>query len=155
MIEGIFETHINVKDYEQSVLFYKQLPGLELFYTNEERKTAFFWVGGKGNGMLGIRENYPSNLVQRQHFAIKTDVDTLLTIKAELIAQNIPVTNFYNDDIDDLYVFTFMPAVSFYITDPDGHSVEYLAMLPDSKVEFEEEIMLWQDYQQLLHLSEL
>ena len=29
-------------------------------------------------------------------------------------------------------VFGWMPALSIYFTDPDGHLLEYLAMLPDS-----------------------
>jgi len=34
--------------------------------------------------------------------------------------------------VEEPIVFGWMPAVSLYFRDPDGHSLEYLAMLPDA-----------------------
>lgn len=42
MIEGLFETHINVKDLALSVAFYRDVLGLEFAYEQPERQVAFF-----------------------------------------------------------------------------------------------------------------
>lgn len=151
MIKGIFETHVNVKNYLESAQFYETLPGLEKFHVDHERKSVFFWVGGKGQGMLGIRENYPSTEIQRQHFAIQVDMNDLLTIKENITRKGILTENFYGDELDDLYVFTFMPAVSFYLTDPNGHSIEYISML-DNEINSEKHgaIIPFKDYRSLI-----
>ncbi len=46
-IEGLFETHISVRDLERSIAFYRDLVGLELGIVQPERRAAFFWVGGR------------------------------------------------------------------------------------------------------------
>ncbi|MBO0469750.1 VOC family protein [Enterococcus sp. DIV0242_7C1] len=151
MVKGIFETHLNVANYLESAKFYEQLPGLESLHIDHKRKSSFFWVGGKGKGMLGIRENYPSSQIQRQHFAFEVEENQLFSIREELETKGIQTENFYGDDSGDLYVFTFMPAVSFYVTDPNGHSIEYLAML-DKKIDEEKygEIIPYKKYCSLL-----
>ena len=45
--------------------------------------------------------------------------------------KGIKTHNFLDDDIGELYVFGWMPAVSVYFKDPDGHSLEFISMLPD------------------------
>lgn len=45
--------------------------------------------------------------------------------------KGIEVRNFYDGPASELYVFAFMPAVSLYFADPDGHQLEMIAMLPD------------------------
>ena len=39
--------------------------------------------------------------------------------------------NFLDDGTERPMVFAWMPALSIYFTDPDGHSLEFIAMLPD------------------------
>jgi lactoylglutathione lyase len=53
-IEGLFETHITVSDLQRSIVFYRDVVGLELGIVQPERPAAFFWVGGHGRSMLGI-----------------------------------------------------------------------------------------------------
>lgn len=43
---------------------------------------------------------------------------------------------------------TFMPAVSIYFDDPDGHSVEFIAML-DDEPRPDLEIMSWKEWDRL------
>jgi lactoylglutathione lyase len=38
---------------------------------------------------------------------------------------------FLQDGTERPFVFGWMPAVSIYFTDPDGHSLEFISMLPD------------------------
>lgn len=131
MIEGLFETHLNVADLDRSAVFYEQVLGLQLLYADEKRRSRFYWIGEAGKAMLGIREHYPTALVQRQHFAFQTSWVNMAKARAFLREKGIEARNFYDGSASELYVFSFMPAVSIYFIDPDGHQLELLAMLPD------------------------
>ena len=130
MIDGIFETHLNVRDLEKSVHFYKDILGLTLAYTQSERDRAFFWVGGEGKAMLGLWQKEPSQVL-RQHFAFQVSLQNMRKAVSYLQEKGIQTHNFLNDDSAELYVFGWMPAVSVYFTDPDGHTLEFISMLPD------------------------
>lgn len=148
MIKGLFETHINVSNYEESARFYEKLLNIIPLHEDRVRKSKFYWVGKPGESMLGIRENYPTPLVQRQHFAFRVDVEDIIHASDYLKELGIESTNFYGDSPEELIVFPFMPAVSIYFDDPDGHSVELIAMLND-KSKPELEIMSWKDWNRL------
>lgn len=149
MIKGIFETHINVSNYERSAKFYEQLMNIIPLYTDPVRKSKFYWVGKAGEAMLGIRENYPSALVQRQHFAFRVDLDDIEKAREYLLGLGIESENFMGEGSEQLYVFPFMPAVSLYFEDPDGHSLELIAMLEDEPRP-DLPIMSWRDWD-ILH----
>ncbi|MDN4524053.1 VOC family protein [Fictibacillus fluitans] len=148
MIHGLFETHINVSNAEVSAEFYEKVLGLQRLFHDPERRAYFYWVGKPGEAMLGIRENYPSANVQRQHFAFRTEVDELKQAAAWLEQRGIESRNFFGGDSCTLYVFSFMPAVSIYFKDPDGHSLELLAMLPE-KPKPELGIITWEEWERL------
>ncbi|MFP7492514.1 VOC family protein [Terribacillus saccharophilus] len=148
MIKGIFETHINVSDYERSAAFYEKLLNIIPLHEDAERKSKFYWVGQPGQSMLGIRENYPSSLVQRQHFAFRVDLEDIASAKDYLATLGIEATNFFDESAEDLYVFPFMPAVSIYFDDPDGHSIEFIALLDDPPRP-DLSIMKWNEWEAL------
>lgn len=130
MIKGIFETHLNVTDLERSHRFYEQVVGLTFAYGQPERGRTFYWIGGKGKAMLGLWQKDPSKVL-RQHFAFEVSLEDMKHAVDYLEGRGIKTRNFLEDDIGDLYVFGWMPAVSVYFTDPDGHSLEFISMLPD------------------------
>ncbi|WP_040950972.1 VOC family protein [Gorillibacterium massiliense] len=148
MIRGIFETHINVRDFEKSAEFYEKLMNILPLYEDRNRKSKFYWVGKPGESMLGIRENYPSPLVQRQHFAFRVDIEDIPKARTYLEGLNIESSNFFGQSSEELIVFPFMPAVSIYFDDPDGHSVEHIAMLEDEPRP-DLEIMTWSEWEAL------
>ena len=45
--------------------------------------------------------------------------------------RGIQVRNFLNNGTEEPFVFGWMPAVSIYFSDPDGHSLEFISVLPD------------------------
>ena len=130
MIDGLFETHLNVTDLEKSVEFYQDVLGLELATLEAERRIAFFWVGKPGAYMLGLWEK-PEEQVQRQHFAFRVTREKMKTAVEFLKAKNLEVRNFLEDGTTVPMVFAWMPAVAIYFSDPDGHLLEFIAMLPD------------------------
>ena len=149
MIQGLFETHINVRDLARSVAFYQDVVELELAYEQPERKVAFFWIGGHNQYMLGVWE-VPAEQVQRQHFAFTVREDDMRHAKQHLLDKGLSPRNFLNDGTQDPMVFGWMPAIAIYFQDPDGHSLEFIAPLsgeprPDLGV------IAWDEWERLSH----
>lgn len=130
MIDGLFETHIHVTSLEQSMTFYGEVLGLEFAHQEPERRVAFYWIGQRGNAMLGVWEK-PASEVQRQHFAFRSSADHILE-KANgwLHQRDLKPRNFFDDGSEQPMVFGWMPALAIYFRDPDGHSLEFISMLP-------------------------
>lgn len=148
MIQGLFETHINVSNLERSIVFYRDALGLTLGRREEARRVAFFWVGGWGEAMLGLWEK-PREQVVSQHFAFRVTVDDVLNKSvAWLKKRGLACHNFLDDGTERSMVFGWMPAISIYFRDPDGHSLEMIAMLPD-KPRPELGVLSWEDWQRI------
>jgi len=130
MINGLFETHINVSDLERSIAFYTQVLGLELGRVEQARRVAFLWMGGRGESMLGLWEK-PRARVVRQHFAFRASLENVLHRSVDWLKERgLPCRNFLDDGSERPMVFAWMPAISIYFRDPDGHSLEFIAMRP-------------------------
>ena len=131
-IRQLFETHLTVRDLRRSVAFYRDVVGLELAHRNEERQIAFFWLGGRGTTMLGLWEVGSSPLMMQLHTAFAVDLDAVLAAPSLLRKSGVTPLDFFNHPTDEPSVLAWMPAASIYFNDPDGHSLEYIAMLPDA-----------------------
>ncbi len=55
-IRELFEAHLTVTDLKRSMSFFGGALGLELAQFFPERKVAFYWIGRRGNSMLGLWE---------------------------------------------------------------------------------------------------
>ena len=53
-INGLFETHLAVRDLDRSIAFYRDVVGLQLALREPSLGAAFFWIGAKGRAMLGL-----------------------------------------------------------------------------------------------------
>ncbi len=147
MIQGLFETHLNVSNLEQSIAFYHNVLELDFAYEQPARQVAFFWIGGHNHHMLGLWEK-PAEEIQSQHFAFRISVDDMRHAKQHLLDKGLTPRNFLNDDTQDPMVFAWMPAVAIYFRDPDGHSLEYIAPLdgtPDPNLG----VISWDEWNQL------
>ncbi len=131
MITGLYETHLFVEDLERSVDFYKNVLGLEQCHYEAARRVAFFWIGTPQDAMLGVWEK-PKEAVQPRHFAFRCDLDDVLHRSVDFLkARGLRPYNFLRDGTDRPMVFAWMPALSIYFTDPDGHELEFIAILDD------------------------
>lgn len=129
MIKGLFETHIFVEDLERSIDFYKNVLGLIKCGYNDERRVAFFWIGEPKGAMLGLWEK-PKEEIDIRHFAFRCDVDDVLNKSVAFLKEhNLQPYNFLKDGNEKPMVFAWMPAVAIYFKDPDGHDLEFIAML--------------------------
>jgi len=132
MISGLFETHVFVTDLDRSTAFYRDVLGLELGHYEEVRRASFLWIGGRGQAMLGLWEK-PPELVVPQHFAFRASIEDVRRNSVRwLNERGLGCHNFLDDGTQRPMVFAWMPALSIYFSDPDGHSLELIAMLPDN-----------------------
>ncbi len=129
-IRGLYETHLNVRDLGVSIEFYRNVLGLPLANVIEARKIAFFWTPSPEVGMLGIWETGGSPISVRSHFAFNVDVAEIEKSVAWLNSKCLVPTD-SEKPIDEPIVHPWMPAASVYFLDPDGHSLEFIAKLPD------------------------
>ena len=129
MIKGLFETHLFVEDLTRSIDFYKNVLGLEQCYFDAERKASFFWIRKSKEAMLGLWEK-PENMIDKRHFAFQCDAEDVLNNSVSFLKErNLQPYNFLNDGTERPMVFAWMPAISIYFLDPDGHELEFIAIL--------------------------
>ncbi|MBN8949312.1 MULTISPECIES: VOC family protein [unclassified Rhizobium] len=131
-ILGLYETHLTVADLQRSIGFYRDILKLELATVIEDRRVAFFWIDDKRMGMLGLWETGSAPLRMRLHIAFRTSLDDLLRSAAALKAHGVQPKGFNGEPLDEPVVLGWVPAVSQYFSDPDGHSIEFIHVLEDA-----------------------
>jgi lactoylglutathione lyase len=130
-VAGLFETHLTVSDLGRSVAFYRDVVGLPLALEVPDRGAAFFWIGGRGESMLGLWSLGSAPLGLTLHVAFKTPLADVLGACDRLRALGVTPLSFFATETDEPSVIGWMPAAAVYLRDPDGHLLEYLAMLDE------------------------
>jgi lactoylglutathione lyase len=130
-LRGLFETHLTVSRLETSIAFYRDVVGLEVAHVVQERRVAFFWIGDAGTSMLGIWETGTAPNAMRLHCAFACEPGDVLAAPEKLRALGVEPRGFNAEPVEEPVVLGWMPALSLYFLDPDGHLLEYLAMLPE------------------------
>jgi lactoylglutathione lyase len=129
IIKGIYETHLHVTNLERSVDFYKNVLGLQQCSDANTRRIVFFWVGKQKEYMLGLWEK-PKEEFVKMHFAFRCDKEDILNKSAEFLkSKYLKPYNFLKDGREIPLVFSWMPALAIYFDDPDGHVLEFIAIL--------------------------
>lgn len=150
-VDRLFETHLSVADLDRSIAFYRDRVGLELAHTLPASLAAFFWVGARGRSMLGLWDAGAAPQKTTTHVAFAAAADDVLAAPARLQTAGIDVLDFNGRVSDEPVVLAWMPAVSVYFRDPDGHLLEYIAMLPgDARPE--EGVLTWREWTRRTHL---
>jgi lactoylglutathione lyase len=128
-VTGLFETHLTVSDLERSVAFYRDVVGLPLALEVPERGAAFFWIGGAGKAILGLWSLGSAPVGLSLHIAFESSLEDVLGACDALRARGRTPLSFFATETSEPSVIGWMPAAAVYLRDPDGHLVEYLAML--------------------------
>ena len=128
-VSGLFEAHLSVSDLNRSVAFYRDVVGLTLAHEVPERGAAFFWIGTPGESMLGLWTLGSAPIGLSLHVAFRTSLEDVLHASERLGAAGVTPLSFFAEETDEPSVIGWMPAAAVYFRDPDGHLLEYLAML--------------------------
>jgi lactoylglutathione lyase len=128
-VTGLFETHLQVRDLERSVDFYRDVVGLPLALEVPERRAAFMWIGARGRSMLGLWDIGSAPLGMELHIAFEAALEEVHAAPQRLREHGVRPLSFFGEETDEPSVIGWMPAAAVYFRDPDGHQLEYLAML--------------------------
>jgi lactoylglutathione lyase len=131
-VRDLFESHLLVGDLARSMAFFGEVVGLELAHVVPDRRVAFYWIGERGQAMLGLWEVGTAPQRMSLHLAFRIDLDDLLRAAALLQAAGVTPRDFSGNPTEEPVVLAWMPAASLYFHDPDGNLLEFLSMLPDS-----------------------
>ena len=111
--------------------FYREVVGLDPALEVPERGAAFFWIGAPGHSMLGLWSLGSAPMGMSLHVAFTTSLDAVVAAPARLRALGVTPRSFSGEETTEPSVIGWMPAASVFFSDPDGHLLEYLAMLDE------------------------
>ena len=130
-VESLFEVHLTVADLNRAIAFYRDIVGLQLAHVIAARQAAFLWVGGAGKAMLGLWTAGSGPERVTLHTAFRANLADVVAAPRALQSAGVTPLDFDGRPTDQPVVLAWMPAASIFFRDPDGHLLEYIAMLPD------------------------
>ena len=95
--------------------------------------------------MLGLWTLGTAPMGMRLHIAFAVELGELRRAPAALVSAGLTPLSFFGDEADEPSVIGWMPAAAVHFRDPDGHMLEYLAMLEESPRP-EAGITTWSDW---------
>lgn len=126
----LFEVHLTVAELDRAILFYRDVLGLRLAHRTPDGQAAFLWIGAAGTAMLGLWTAGSAPQHVTLHTAFRVTVADVIAAPAALRAAGVTPLDFDGCPTDLPVVLAWMPAAAVYFRDPDGHLLEYIAMLP-------------------------
>ena len=144
-VAGLFETHLTVSDLSRSVAFYRDVVGLPLALEVPERGAAFFWIAAPGEGLLGLWSMGSAPIGLVLHLAFSAALEDVLDACDRLRSLGVTPLSFFAEETTEPSVIGWMPAAAVYCRDPDGHLLEYLAML-DEQARPDRGIVPWSEW---------
>ena len=144
-VRGLFEAHLTVGDLERATAFYREVVGLRPAFEVPERDAAFLWCGAPGQAMLGLWSLGSMPMGLSLHVAFDVELEDVLGAPAHLRENGVEPLSFFGEPADEPSVIGWMPAAAVYFRDPDGHMLEYLAML-DEEPRPEAGIVTWSEW---------
>jgi catechol 2,3-dioxygenase-like lactoylglutathione lyase family enzyme len=127
----LYETHVPVRNTEASLRFYVEVVGLAFAYRDPTRDIVFLWIGPDRRSMLGLwgPDTAYGKHLHKCHFAIGLSLPELLATGKRLNRLGVSTRNFFGEETTEPSVIGWMPSAQLYFSDPDGHALEYIALL--------------------------
>jgi lactoylglutathione lyase len=130
LAQDLFEAHLPVADLDRAIEFYRDAVGLRLAHVTPSHEAAFFWIGPAGQAMLGLWKAGGGPQRVTLHTAFRASLSDVIAAPRTLRSAGITPLDFSSRPTDQPVVLAWMPAAAVYFRDPDGHLLEYIAMLP-------------------------
>lgn len=130
-VNRLFEAHLTVANLDTAIGFYRDRLGFELAHIVPARQAAFFWIGSRGTTMLGLWAGGSAPQKTTTHIAFAAPIDDVIAAPRALQLAGIAALDFDGHATDEPVVLAWMPAAAIYFRDPDGHLLEYIAMLAE------------------------
>ena len=131
----LYEAHLSVADTIAAKRFYLEIVGLTFAYRDAARDIVFLWIGAKDTGMLGLwgpgtQYGPRADYAQSHHLAFAVEFDQLLGAIKRLHTNGIETLGFDGEESQEPTVIGWMPSAQIYFQDLDGHSLEFISILP-------------------------
>ena len=129
----LYETHLPVSSTERSRAFYVDVVGLGFSYRDPKRDIVFLWIGENRFSMLGLwgpGTAYGTSL-HPAHLAIAISLPDLLASGRRLNDLGVATYGFSRVETIEPSVIGWMPSAQLYFRDPDGHTIEFIALLDE------------------------
>lgn len=129
----LYETHMSVADTAAAQAFYTGVVGLRFAHRDLTRDIIFLWAGHDRRSMLGLwgpTTTYGRGF-RKSHLAFAVTLAELLGAGERLRDRGVTCQDFRGEQTDEPSVIGWMPSAQLYFRDPDGHSVEFIALLDD------------------------
>src|SRR5262249_49345465 len=95
---------------------------------------VFLWAGEHRRSMIGLWG--PSTLYgaefHRSHVAFAVTLSELLAAGERLRRSGVACHDFGGKETNEPSVIGWMPSAQLYFSDPDGHCLEFIALLDDT-----------------------
>src|SRR5881392_2856790 len=130
----LYETHLPVKDTEVSSRFYTDVVGLEFAHRDLTRDIVFLWAGKRRRSMIGLwgpSTTYGAEF-HRTHVAFAVTLSELLAAGERLRLSGVTCRDFGGEETNEPSVIGWMPSAQLYFSDPDAHSLEFIALLDET-----------------------
>jgi lactoylglutathione lyase len=133
----LYETHIPVTDTRTSEAFYCDVVGLVFAYRDPTRDIVFLWVDEKQKGMIGLwgpatGYGLQNGFITHCHLAFAVSFEQLQRAIVKLKEHRIETTDFGKKSTIEPSVIGWMPSAQIYFCDLDGHSLEFITILPEA-----------------------
>ena len=129
----LYEAHLSVSDTEAAQAFYTGVVGLQFAHRDLTRDIVFLWAGDHRRSMLGLwgpTTRYGRDF-HTSHIAFAMSLVELLDAGERLRTSGVACHAFGGQQTDEPSVIGWVPSAQFCFRDPDGHSLEYIALLDD------------------------
>jgi lactoylglutathione lyase len=129
----LYETHLSVADTDASHVFYTRVVGLHFAHRDQTRDIIFLWAGDHRRSMLGLwgpSTTYGGDF-HKSHLAFAISLPELLAAEERLCSSGVACQDFRGEKTKEPSVIGWMPSAQLYFRDPDGHSIEFIALLDD------------------------
>ncbi|HVI81442.1 MAG TPA: VOC family protein [Chthoniobacterales bacterium] len=132
----LYETHLPVANTETAKEFYTTIVGLPFAYRDPTRDIVFLWAVSREQGMVGLwgpgTAYGPANNSQfKHHLAFAVTLPELFRINENLRNNGVETVGFWGGKASEPSVIGWMPSAQIYFRDPDGHTVEFISILPE------------------------